>query len=169
LLRDRYIVFPNVTGDGKFSLLRKGMMAKYKEMPFAGGYVDGLLSDLKAGSLGIVAGKDKNWGNKRIACIQTSDNRREDHSDLGTHTSWIKWAKPTAEALRQACLAQESRVAHEEPKLSVSNSAFLGPIDLAFNPQYNARRARHGQIDHPRISSMGALRSATGDCRSGYA
>lgn len=145
-LRDRYIVYPNVTGEGKFSLLRNGMMAKYKEMPFVGGYVDGLLSDLKAGPLSILAGKDKAWGNKRVACIQTSDNRREDHADLGKHTSWIKWAKPTAEALRQACLAQESRVAHDEPQLpsavvssiSVSNSHFLGPIELAFNPQYNA-------------------------------
>jgi chromosome segregation protein len=145
-LRDRYIVYPNVTGEGKFSLLRNGMMTKYKEMPFVGGYVDGLLEHLKAGPLSILAGKDKNWGNKRIACIQTSDNRREDHADLGKHTSWIKWAKPTAEALRQACLAQESRVSHEEPVLptaiassiSVSNSAFLGPIELEFNPQYNA-------------------------------
>lgn len=145
-LRDRYIVYPNVTGEGKFSLLRNGMMAKYKEMPFVGGYVDGLLSDLKAGPISILAGKDKNWGNKRIACIQTSDNRREDHANLGRHTSWIKWARPTAEALRQACLAQESRVAHEEPLLptavissiSVSNSQFLGPLELTFNPQYNA-------------------------------
>lgn len=145
-LRDRYIVFPNVTGEGKFSLLRNGMMAKYKEMPFVGGYVDGTVNDLKAGPVSILAGKDKAWGNKRIACIQTSDNRREDHNDLGNYTSWIKWAKPTAEALRQACLAQESRISHDEPKLpaviisgiSVSNSQFLGPIDLAFNPQYNA-------------------------------
>lgn len=145
-LRDRYIVYPNVTGEGKFSLLRNGMMVKYKEMPFVGGYVDGLLGDLKAGPISILAGKDKNWGNKRIACIQTSDNRREDHVNLGKHTSWIKWARPTAEALRQACLAQESRVAHEEPQLpaaiissiSVSNSQFLGPVELTFNPQYNA-------------------------------
>lgn len=145
-LRDRYIVFPNVTGEGKFSLLRSGMMAKYKEMPFVGGYVDGTVSDLKAGTVSILDGRDKAWGNKRIACIQTSDNRREDHANLGKHTSWIKWAKPTAEALRQACLAQESRISHDEPKLpsvvisgiSVSNSQFLGPIDLAFNPQFNA-------------------------------
>jgi len=145
-LRDRYIVYPNVTGEGKFSLLRNGMMAKYKEMPFVGGYVDGMLSDLKPGPLSILAGKDKNWGNKRIACIQTSDNRRGDHADLGKSTSWIKWARPTAEALRQACLAQESRVSQEEPRfpsaiissISVSNSQFLGPVDLSFNPQYNA-------------------------------
>jgi type III restriction enzyme len=145
-LRDRYIVYPNVTGEGKFSLLRNGMMVKYKEMPFVGGYVDGPLGDLKSGPISILAGKDKNWGNKRIACIQTSDNRREDHANLGKHTSWIKWARPTAEALRQACLAQESRIAQEEPRLpaaiissiSVSNSQFLGPIELTFNPQYNA-------------------------------
>lgn len=145
-LRDRYIVFPNVTGEGKFSLLRNGMMAKYKEMPFAGGYVDGMVNSLKAGSVSILAGKDQAWGNKRVACIQTSDNRREDHADLGKYSSWIKWAKPTAEALRQACLAQESRICHEQPKLpsvvistiSVSNSHFLGPIELALNPQYNA-------------------------------
>lgn len=145
-LRDRYIVFPNVTGEGKFSLLRNGMMAKYKEMPFVGGYVDGTVGDLKQGPISILAGKDKAWGNKRIACIQTSDNRREDHANLGAHTSWIKWAKPTAEALRQACLAQESRVSHEQPKIpsvvisgiSVSNSQFIGPVDLALNPQYNA-------------------------------
>jgi type III restriction enzyme len=144
-LRDRYIVYPNVTGEGKFSLLRNGMMAKYKEMPFVGGYVDGAVADLRPGPVSILAGRDKAWGNKRIACIQTSDNRREDHADLGTHTSWVKWANPTAEALRQACLAQESRISHDDPKLpsvvvssiSVTNSQFLGPIDLAFNPQYN--------------------------------
>ena len=145
-LRDRYIIFPNVSGEGKSSLLRSGMMAKYKEMPFVGGYVDGSLTKLKDGSISILGGKDKAWGNKRLACIQTSDSRREDHEKLGQHTSWIKWAKPTAEALRQACLAQESRISHDEPELpsvsissiSVSNSQFLGPVDLALNPQYNA-------------------------------
>ena len=144
-LRDRYIIFPNVSGEGKFSLLRNGMMAKYKEMPCVGGYIDGSFRKLKPGSVSILSGRDKSWGHKRIGCIQTSDNRRADHNDLGAHTSWIKWAKPTAEALRQACLAQESRVSHEAPKfpsvvissVSVSNSKFLGPIELPFNPQYN--------------------------------
>ncbi|MFV0296224.1 MAG: TrlF family AAA-like ATPase, partial [Hyphomicrobiaceae bacterium] len=145
-LKDRYIVFPNVTGEGQFSLLRNGMAPKYKDMPFVGGYLDGSKTKLKPGPLNIISGKDKNWGNKRIACIQTSDNRRADHVDLGAHSSWIKWAKPTAEALRQACLAQESRISDDEPSLplvvitsiSVQNSAFLGPVELAFNPQYNA-------------------------------
>ncbi|MEF3047151.1 TrlF family AAA-like ATPase [Pseudotabrizicola sp. L79] len=145
-LRDRYIIFPNVSGEGKFSLLRSGMAPKYKDMPFVGGYLDGSKDGLKAGTLNIIAGKEKAWGNKRIACIQTSDNRREDHADLGKYSSWIKWAAPTAEALRQACLAQESRISDTEPSIpsvvissiSVQNSSFLGPVELAFNPQYNA-------------------------------
>jgi type III restriction enzyme len=121
-------------------------MGKYIEMPCVGGYVDGPLSKLKPGRQAILDGHDKAWGNKRVACFQTSDSRHEDHRDLGNHTTWVKWATPTAEALRQACLAQESRVSQITPLLpslaiasiSVSNSLFLGPIDLEFNPQYNA-------------------------------
>lgn len=145
-LKDKYIIFPNVTGEGEYSLLRNGQMGKYIEMPCVGGYIDGALSKLKPGRKSILEGFDKAWGNKRIACFQTSDNRHEDHRDLGTSTTWVKWATPTAEALRQACLAQESRVSQETPLLpalviatiSVSNSLFLGPIDLELNPQYNA-------------------------------
>ena len=145
-LKDRYIIFPNVSSKGKFSLLRIGMAPKYKEMPFVGGYLDGSKDSLKVGKLNILSGKDKAWGHKRIACIQTSDNRRDDHADLGIHSSWIKWAIPTAEALRQACLAQESRISDTEPSISsvaitsisVQNSSFLGPIELSLNPQYNA-------------------------------
>jgi hypothetical protein len=145
-LRDRYIVFPNVTNEGKFSILRDGFPAKYAEMPCVGGYIDGPVTKLKPGNKSKVDGRDKAWGHKRIACYQTSDNRDFKHKILGTSSSWVKWAVPTAEALRQACLAQESRVLHEQPLLppvlvrsiNVSNSAFLGPIDLALNPQYNA-------------------------------
>jgi chromosome segregation protein len=145
-LQDRYIVFPHVGENGQFSLIRKGQAGKYTEMPCVGGYVDGDLGKLGDGKRDIIAGKNKEWGNKRIACLQTSDNRFEDHRDLGRVSTWVKWAVPTAEALRQACLAQESRVSQEAPRLpsvvvgavSVSNSAFLGPIDLELNPQYNA-------------------------------
>lgn len=145
-LKDRYIIFPNVTGEGKFSLLRTGMTGKYKEMPCVGGYIDGSVTKLKHGHLSILAGKDRNWGFKKCSAIQTSDNRDSTHSLLGTHTTWIKWAAPTAEALRQACLAAESRLSNEAPRLpttlieriTVSNSKFLGRISLALNPQYNA-------------------------------
>lgn len=145
-LRDHYIVFPNVGENGQFSLLRSGQTGKYVEMPCVGGYIDGEFSKVGTGNQNIIAGKAREWGNKRVACFQTSDNRREDHRDIGRVSTWIKWATPTAEALRQACLAQESRVSQNTPQLpavtisgiSFSNSAFLGPIDLELNPQYNA-------------------------------
>lgn len=145
-LRERYTIFPNVSGEGQFSLLRTGMAGKYSEMPWVGGYTDGEFAKLKDGPKNILSGKDKAWGNKRIACVQTSDSRRDDHTTLGTPSTWIKWAKPSAEALRQACLAQESRISLDAPRvpetfiasLSVSNSSFLGPVDLSLNPQYSA-------------------------------
>jgi chromosome segregation protein len=53
---------------------------------------------------------------------------------------------PTAEALRQACLAQESRISQVQPelttiwvsRLSVDNSMFLGPVDLELNHEFNS-------------------------------
>lgn len=145
-LKDRYIILPHVGNSGDFSLLRKGMAGKYSEMPCVGGYVDGSIDKLDGGNRNILSGKDKQWGSKRIACIQTSDARRADHSELGNPSTWIKWAEPTAEGLRQACLAQESRIAHAAPQVpqtyiasvSVSTSTFLGPADLALNRQYSA-------------------------------
>lgn len=145
-LRGRYIILPNVTDEGQHSLLRAGQTDKYMEMPCVGGYSDGLYANLRDGTKNKLAGKDRAWGHKRIACIQTSDTRRNDHTTLGVPSTWLKWATPTAEALRQACLAQESRVSHEAPRVpetyiagvSVSNSSFLGPVDLELNPQYSA-------------------------------
>jgi type III restriction enzyme len=111
-------------------------------MPCVGGYLDGSVEGQGKGTTTILAGESKEWGNKRIAVIQTSDSRSADFKSLGITSTWIKWA----EALRQACLAQESRISHAEPQLPgiaivelrVSNSQFLGPIELALNPQYNA-------------------------------
>jgi chromosome segregation protein len=115
-------------------------------MPCVGGYLDGGVDQHGTGNQAIVDGRATDYGSKRIALFQTSDNRKADHSDLGRHATWVKWAVPTAEALRQACLAQESRISQTQPTLptvaitglSVSNSAFLGPIEIELNAQYNA-------------------------------
>lgn len=145
-LRGRYIVLPNVTDGGHGTLMRRHMQAKYKGMPCVGGYLDGTVDGVGAGNRRIFDGLDQAWGNKKIALVQTSDSRSHVFDDLGQHRTWIKWARPTAEALRQACLAPESRIAHSSPalpqasvkSLRVSNSRFLGPVDLELNPQYNA-------------------------------
>jgi type III restriction enzyme len=109
-LRGTYIVLPNVTDGGHGTLMRAGMQAKYKDMPCVGGYLDGRIDQkVGEGNRRIFGGNDAAWGNKRIALFQTSDSRSETFGELGRHSAWVKWATPTAEAMRQACLAQESR------------------------------------------------------------
>lgn len=145
-LKGRYIILPNATDGGNATILRSGNHAKYVEMPCVGGYVDGGVDKLGAGNRAIIAGKNAQYGHKRIAVFQTSDSRREDHRELGSFATWVKWAVPTAEAIRQACLAEESRISHVEPALpqryveglSVSNSLFLGPVDVEFSAQYTS-------------------------------
>lgn len=146
-LRHRYILLPNVTDGGYGTLMRKHMHGKYKEMPCVGGYLDGTVqTKVGDGNRRIFAGLEPAWGNKRIALFQTSDSRSSTFADLGKNSTWVKWATPTAEALRQACLAEESRITQDRPclpttyvtRISVSNSRFMGPIELELNPQYNA-------------------------------
>lgn len=142
-LKGRFIVWPNVNNGGDDTLLRPGFANKYVEMPCVGGYTDGLASE-KA-NFNITDGKDKSWGKRTIAVIQTSDARGNDFHHIGHALTWIKWSSPTAEALRQACLARQSRIKHEIPslptryisRLKVSDSTFMGPIELELNPQMN--------------------------------
>jgi type III restriction enzyme len=144
-LNGRFTVFPNVTENGHGTLLRSGFANFYKTMPCVGGYVDGP-AQFGTGNSSIISGENREYGFKSIAFFQTSDNRKRNHADLGKHTTWVKWSRPTAEALRQACLAKESRLSQNEPELpniwinsiSVSNSKFLGRVELDLNQQYNA-------------------------------
>jgi len=145
-IKGRFAVFPNVSETGHGTILRSGFANFYNTMPCVGGYTDGPISKFGKGNLSIVRGENRDYGFKSIAVFQTSDNRKRNHVDLGKHTTWIKWSEPTAEALRQACLAKESRLSHDEPELpslwitsmSVSNSKFLGRVKVDFNQQYNA-------------------------------
>lgn len=145
-LRGRFIVLPNVSETGHGTLLRSGFANFYKSMPCVGGYVDGSVTQFGTGNLSIVRGENRDYGFKAIAVFQTSDNRSRNHEDLGKHATWVKWSEPTAEALRQACLAKESRMSQAVPVLpshwitsvSVSNSKFLARVELEFNQQCNA-------------------------------
>lgn len=149
-LRRRYIILPNVTPGGYKTLMRTSFQGHYKDMISVGGYLDGSVGQFNnpshSGTKRILDGLVAGWGSKRLALFQTSDSRKADFSTLGSCASWVKWAEPTAEALRQACLAQESRVSHVDPALPnvwisrivVSQSKFMGRVDVALNPQYTA-------------------------------
>lgn len=144
-LRGHYIVLPNVSDGGYGTILRSGFAGAYREMPCIGGYVECWLEDQGTGNREILDGRNRDYGFKALGVFQTSDSRREDFRDLGRYSSWVKWAVPTAEALRQACLARRTRVAATRPaipsvvirSLEVSNSRFMGPINVQLNPQLN--------------------------------
>jgi len=145
-LKDHFIILPNVSEGGGHTLLRQGFNTYYRNMPCVGGYLDGDCTELGTGNQNILSGKAREYGPKKLGLFQTSDNRSRDHAVLGNSSTWIKWAIPTAEAIRQACLAKESRISQEEPALpaicvtsiDISNSKFMGPIYLDLNRQYNA-------------------------------
>jgi chromosome segregation protein len=141
----RYIILPNVNSNGGSTIFRRGGNATYKKMPCVGGYVDKALPT-DAGWLNKTNGGDVNYGNKSIGVISTSDNRFEDGREFGNYYTWIKWSEPSAEALRQACLAKESRISQTTPvlpqisitQLEVTSSKFMGSFVVQFNQQYNA-------------------------------
>lgn len=145
-LKNRFIVIPNLNEGGRHTLLRAGNSEHYKKMPCFGGYVDGSVSQHGIGNTNIINGIAREYGYKSVAVFQTSDNRQRDFGVLGMHSTWVKWATPTAEALRQACLAKQSRLSQVAPdlpqihitKIDVTNSKFLGSFTFEFNQQYNA-------------------------------
>ncbi|MDD4438657.1 MAG: AAA family ATPase [Tissierellia bacterium] len=143
--KGKYIILPNVGNGSQHSILRQGFHEHYRKMPCSGGYVDKAISS-DSGYLNKIDGGDVNYGNKSIALISTSDNRFEDGREFGKYSTWIKWAEPTAEAIRQACLAKESRISQVDPELpqifirsiDVTTSKFLGTFNINLNRQYNA-------------------------------
>lgn len=143
--KGKYIILPNVGNGSQHSILRQGFHEHYRKMPCSGGYVDKAISG-DSGYQNKINGGDVNYGNKSIALISTSDNRFEDGREFGKYSTWIKWAEPTAEAIRQACLAKESRISQVDPELpqifiksiDVTTSKFLGTFNINLNRQYNA-------------------------------
>ncbi|MFW8602149.1 TrlF family AAA-like ATPase [Desulfobacterota bacterium M19] len=147
-VKGRYIFLPHVKEKGHQTLMRKGFHEAYSKMPCVGGYVDGAFNDGGSGSgyNKIINGEVDAYGFKSIAVIQTTDYRGDKTLKDINIATWIKWKEPTAEALRQACLAKESRISLSEPeipnifieKIDVTNSAFLSKFELDFNPQLNS-------------------------------
>jgi type III restriction enzyme len=145
-LEGRYIILPHVGIDGYKTLAKKQLREIYSMMPCVGGYIECLHAQLNKRSIFLFDGKLRGWGNKSIGIFQTSDFRGEASSYNGDHSTWVKMAEFTAEAIRQACLAKESRISQEEPKIPtryiqsiyVSDSTFMGKINLELNPELNA-------------------------------
>jgi type III restriction enzyme len=147
-LKDKFILLPNVSDNGSCTIFRQGLQNQYKNGQFIAGYLDGNTYEknyAKQGWRNKVFGVAKEYGNRSIAVIQTSDNRTETFENLGIGHTWIKFLEPTAEGLRQSFLAKSSRISQTTPKLpsvyidklEISDSSFLKNVDLDFTPQLN--------------------------------
>ncbi|MCB1228562.1 MAG: AAA family ATPase [Verrucomicrobiales bacterium] len=143
--KGRFILLPNV-GDGSDSVMREKFVAIYRNMSCVGGYTDKKqVEALKRGTLAKLDGHNLEFDFKAVGVFPTSDNRQRDFALLGAFSAWVKWSEPTAEALRQACLARKTRILHSPPqapnvaigRIEISNSRFLGPLSLEFNDQFN--------------------------------
>ena len=119
-LKGRFIIFPNLKDGGSSSILRPGFYNEYANGLFVGGYLDrGQYEShkTKEGWNNVVEGRTVAYGNRSIGLFQTSDNRTDTFEHLGISATWVKWSTPTAEGLRQACLAKTSRILQDEPKI----------------------------------------------------
>lgn len=145
-VKGRYIFLPHVSCKGHKTLMRKGFHESYATMQCCGGYVDGKFDGSDVGYMKVISGEVDAYGFKSIAVIQTTDHRGPKKIGEAGIATWIKWKEPTAEALRQACLAQTSRISLVEPdvpnifieRIDVTNSAFLSKFSLNFNAQLNS-------------------------------
>ena len=147
-LKNKYLVIPNVKKDGKFTILRQKAHNQYAAGKFIVGYLDGNIYEKcsqEPGWNNIINGKTDAYGNRSIAIFQTSDNRDENFGLLGTAQTWVKFYEPTAEGLRQACLAKQSRISQTKPNLpntfisnvEVKSSTFLLSFNMRLNSQLN--------------------------------
>jgi len=140
----KFIIMPNVTADGHKHILREGFHKRFAEMPYVGVYLDKKYpEDLNAKAQRRLSGQTVDWGGAR-GIISTSDSRIADFSTLGNFPTWLKLAAPTAESLRQAMLAADSRISYKETKapnlyiesVAVQNAAFLALGEaIHFSPQ----------------------------------
>lgn len=146
-LRDRFIIFPHVKPGGHKTVLRLGFHKRFKDLPYVGGYMDQCYPDqLNAGDRKILDGEIPAWASEKRGVFSCSDARHSDFRLIGKHATWIKLASPTAESLRQAMLAPDSRLRYEEPKLPsaviasivVQGSKYLKDGTYSFNQQMNS-------------------------------
>lgn len=147
-LKGRFIILPNVTPKGHKTVLRVGFHKRFADMPYVGGYLDKVYpQNLDATDLKKLQGDIPAWGSQRRGIVATSDAREDDFRTLGEFSTWIKIAVPTAEALRQALLAADSRLSYAAPEspsfyiesVEVSGAAFLAlDAPVRFSSQYNA-------------------------------
>ncbi len=122
-------LFHEIEGEGRIN--------SYKDKNMLVAEIPGKKEDLGKFENGLVNGKKDNYGNKKIACINSSDGRciveRDDIPSVGSKTTYIKLSAPTVEGLRQAFIDFESRIRLKEEISDEKHPVILGiAIEGAF-------------------------------------
>lgn len=112
------IVLPHASNENAHkSMIRQGFAPRFKSLPFEGVYSDKAYQAIDPVTKKKIYGQIPEWGLRRRGIIPTGDNRHQDFRNLGKHECWIRLGEPTAEAIRQAVLADSARIAYEPPTL----------------------------------------------------
>jgi ABC-type multidrug transport system ATPase subunit len=147
-LQGSCIVFPNFGDPSSHKSLNKpGHNTRFADLKSDGVYTDAAYDTLDPTTLEKAYGKVAEWGTRRRGIIVTGDNRNANWERLGANGCWIKLGENTLEAVRQALLADEARIAYQAPteplervvELTVK-STLTGDaqVTISFNPGFNA-------------------------------
>ena len=146
-LRGRFIVLPNVSQGGQHTVLVDKGHQDFAAMPYVGAYLDKnqSIDSLSNRQKFRLSGEDPTWGDRPIYPLPTTDSREAGYPRLGSNETWIKLANPTAEAIRQAFLAPDSRICIGRPglpsvritALEVAGTDPLGDTKLEMSPELN--------------------------------
>ncbi len=146
IIRGKHLALPHARDGGHKDILRKGFHPRFAELEVDGVYNEVSYSKLDDITLRKIYGEINDWGDRRRGIITTGDNRKASYEDLGINACWMRLGEPTAEALRQAVLADEARITYSEPaipsqrllELRVSSSLTGMDFEVTFNDGFNA-------------------------------
>jgi chromosome segregation protein len=144
-LYGKCIVLPHASSGGHKTIIRQGFHDRFRSLPFDGIYLDGPIESLDAIDRQKIYGEILQWGTRRRGIVPTGDNRSHAFDKLGKHGCWIRLGEPTAEAIRQAVLADEARIVYEQPVIPNQRllslrvqSTLTETFDLTFNDGFTA-------------------------------
>lgn len=147
VLRDIVIALPH-GGDcsDHRSVIKPQFQNRFKDLEADGVYIERKFTELSAGTVTILQGKDAQWGNRRRGVLATGDNRDSSFSKLGANDCWIRLGEASTESIRQALLADEARITFSRPvspvqrvlSMSVGSSMTGAHFLITFNEGSNA-------------------------------
>ncbi|MGN8091622.1 TrlF family AAA-like ATPase [Methylobacterium sp. 22177] len=148
MLATRMMLVPHFSNEGAHkSLNADGFGPRFAALPCDGVYIECPHADLDRVTLEKAQGKIDEWGRRRRAVLATGDNRNASWERLGAHDCWARLGEPTLEALRQAFLADEARIAHVPPQLPANRVVKLAiqsritgpaPMEILINEGFTA-------------------------------